>query len=180
MNTLAEPGPLSNLDVARVAAAILVSVAASVWLINKGGPSLGLLRWLVIMIAVGLIANSQTGMPLRRLLLACVLCSAALVAGVVFQALIICDSGNALAPALITGINLCARSTGFNASLFTLIFISSVAAMTLAALARPVLLDVIKRLPNIATKARKFERAFRTIVLTIIAIYVSLTYLAKA
>ena len=81
---------LTQKDIARISAAVLFALAASVWLLNEGDVRISLLRWLTIVIALGLILNTQRGLPIRALAFGAISCAATLVLGAAFLSYMIC------------------------------------------------------------------------------------------
>jgi hypothetical protein len=169
----------SQRDIARIAAAILFSVAASVWLINEGDVRVAVLRWLLIVLTIGLIVNSQAGLSTRAFGLAGTICSLALIAGASFQSYIICRQTRVLSPPLLTGINMCEENVYFLAVFLLLVFVLTAIAVCLAGLCRPLTVDTLKLLPKCAANAKKIERSLRALAISVAAIFVALKILAK-
>ena len=169
---------LTKTDMARVAAAILFSVAASVWLINEGDVRLSVLRWLLIVVTIGLLANSQSGLSAKILALASSLCSFTLFAGSSFQSFLICRQEAVLAPPLITGVNMCVESPLFITAFLTILFFVTTIGIWLSGICRPLTVDAIGKLPKYASKAKEIEKSFRALIISIGAIFVALKLVA--
>lgn len=171
---------LSQLDIARVAAGILFSVAASVWLINEGDVRLSLMRWLLIVITTGLIINSQEGLCLKSLAVASGLCSIVAYTGVYFQSFLICRQEKVLVPPFLSGVNLCVESSAFIAGFMSFLIIFSGIAIFLAGICRPLTVAAISGLPKYAKRAQTIEKNLRAIFISVGAIFVMLKIVSIA
>lgn len=173
------PENVSRADSARVAAAVLLSVLASVWLIGDGNVRSAILRWLLLVTTIGCVANSQAGLRPLLLLVASVVCSATIVAGIAFQAFLLCRQSNVLVPPLLTGINLCIETLQFNSLFLGILLLGNTAGIFLGAQCRPLTVDTLAKLPRYASHAKQAERALRTILVTVTAIFILLSLAAK-
>lgn len=158
----------------RIAVAILFSVVASVLLISEGNVRVALLRWLLLVVSIGLLVNSQSGFPIKIVCIGSALSSLTMITSATFQAFLICRQTKVLAPPLITGANLCAESLLFSAGLLLFVLSISFVAVALAAIARPLLVDAINKLPRYALYAKRIEKSFRALILAITGIFIAL------
>ncbi len=164
---------------ARVAVALLFSVLASVWLIGDGEVKAALLRWLVLVSAIGLLLNSQVGESLKFLVAASSACALTMVLSTAFQAYAVCRQQEVLAPPLLSGVNLCREPSAFLLVFLLFFFAVTSLGICIGALARPILVDALVRLPSFATKAKQTEKALRVVVVSTAAILVLVSVAAK-
>ena len=165
---------LTQLDGARIAAGILFSVLASVWLINEGDVRLAVLRWLLIIVTIGLIINSQEGITLRPLAVASGSCSLSAFSGVYFQSFLICRQDKVISPPLLSGVNMCAENASFIAGFLLILLVLSTLGIFLSGICRPVTVEALKGLPRYADKAESIEKNLRAIIISIGGIFVVL------
>ncbi|RZI84299.1 MAG: hypothetical protein EOP38_09635 [Rubrivivax sp.] len=168
----------SQKDLARIAASILFALAASVWLINEGDVRVSLLRWLTIVLALGLILNTQKGLSIRTLMLGALGCATTLIVGASFLSYMICRQGNVISPPLLSGSNLCKASVWFSGGLMLFVLFSSAIAVLLAAMSRQLVIEALEGIPIFAAKAKKIENNIRVLSVSFAAILVLLKLLA--
>lgn len=165
-------------DIARISAAVLFALAASVWLLNEGDVRVSLLRWLTIVVALGLILNTQKGLPIRALFFGAISCATTLVMGASFLSYMICRQGNVISPPFLTGSNLCVESVWFSAALLLLVLMVSIVAVLLAAMSRQLLVEALEGIPAFASRAKEIEKHLRIVAVSLAAILVVLKLLA--
>jgi hypothetical protein len=175
-NRITDPG---QADLARVAMAILFCVAASIWLVKEVGVGVAMFRWLAIVMVAGLIMNSQTGLPARRLLIGGSLCGLMLVGGSTFQAFVICRAAKPIAPPFMSGINLCAESPAFLALFLAFVFVVSTMGIVLGSVARPYTVLGLENIEWAAKKAKKIEKGLRSLAIAVAAIFVAIALFTK-
>jgi hypothetical protein len=142
--------------------------------------AVGMFRWLAIVLVAGLILNSQQGVRTKWLVVASGLCALTLILGTIFQAFVICRAAMPVSPPFLSGINLCSESIGFLSAFLIFIFMANGAGILLGSFSRPFTVYALENIELFAKKAKKIERALRTLAITIAAIFLAIGLLARA
>lgn len=146
----------------RIALGMILGGVAAVAITKVGlTPQSATLRWIVYCVVAGLAINTQEGMKFRYLLLAGMASALCLLAALLWMLLI----GHGVIPWLSIGPIDANRSPKFTIIVLTLLAIVTTGGVSVCALARPAMIDLLQQVKNIDVRTlRHFESILRVLL----------------